>query len=319
MTDTAFSGEFNINRFSKGKRSRGQAIIGGQSPRKNKFLPLIGKVRLGFKQSKPHPIPLLVKEMESSSLKRTYRPNVLTSYRLKKCAFTLSEVLITLGIIGVVAAMTLPSVMQNYREKETVAKLKKVYSILSQALVSAINDTGMTVDQWDLKNGGSAEGSQELVEQYFKPHLKIADDCQNLNSCIGEKKYRYLNGQEHISYAGQGAYKHLVLADGQLVIFLVGGSFKNCSDGKSDCAYIYIDINGYYRGPNQFGKDAFMFGMKKDQIRPWGTQIENPKFSSVCNTKSSYGYSCTAWVIFNENMDYLHCDDLQWGTKTKCK
>ena len=45
-----------------------------------------------------------------------------------KNAFTLAEVLITLGIIGVVAAMTMPSLIASHKEKETVSKLKKVYS-----------------------------------------------------------------------------------------------------------------------------------------------------------------------------------------------
>ena len=52
-------------------------------------------------------------------------------------AFTLAEVLITLGIIGVVAAMTMPVLIQNHQEKVTVTRLKKAYSILSQAYMSS--------------------------------------------------------------------------------------------------------------------------------------------------------------------------------------
>ncbi len=52
--------------------------------------------------------------------------------------FTLAEVLITLGIIGVVAALTMPSVINNYKEKETIAKLKKTYSVLSQAYINTV-------------------------------------------------------------------------------------------------------------------------------------------------------------------------------------
>lgn len=64
----------------------------------------------------------------------------------RKIAFTLAEVLITLGIIGVVAAMTLPSLITNYQEKQRVSQLKKVYSALSQAFVSALQENG-TVDE----------------------------------------------------------------------------------------------------------------------------------------------------------------------------
>lgn len=51
-----------------------------------------------------------------------------------KRAFTLAEVLITLGIIGVVAAMTLPSLVGNYKKKQAVTQLQKVYTVLNQAL-----------------------------------------------------------------------------------------------------------------------------------------------------------------------------------------
>ena len=75
--------------------------------------------------------------------KRTYRPNVLTSYRLKKkAAFTLAEVLITLGIIGVVAAITMPALIQNYRNHAVEAKLKKFYSTFNQAVEMSIAENG---------------------------------------------------------------------------------------------------------------------------------------------------------------------------------
>ena len=62
------------------------------------------------------------------------------------CAFTLAEVLITLGIIGVVAALTMPSLIADHREKETVAKLKKVYSTLDNAYMLARNEHCETAD-----------------------------------------------------------------------------------------------------------------------------------------------------------------------------
>ena len=63
--------------------------------------------------------------------------HVTTCGNNKKFAFTLAEVLITLGIIGVVAAMTLPTLIQNYRKQQTTTQLKATYSILSQAFEHA--------------------------------------------------------------------------------------------------------------------------------------------------------------------------------------
>lgn len=56
-----------------------------------------------------------------------------------KKGFTMSEVLITLGVLGVVIAMTLPTVINNAKERETVTKVKKFYSTMSQALLMAIS------------------------------------------------------------------------------------------------------------------------------------------------------------------------------------
>ena len=56
---------------------------------------------------------------------------------MQKHAFTLSETLITLGILGMVASMTLPAVVNKYQEKVTVTKLKKIYSVFSQCYLSA--------------------------------------------------------------------------------------------------------------------------------------------------------------------------------------
>lgn len=64
-----------------------------------------------------------------------------------KKGFTLAEVLITLGIIGIVAAMTLPTVINDSTERETVAKVKKFYSVMNQALLMAISKHGY-VDEW---------------------------------------------------------------------------------------------------------------------------------------------------------------------------
>lgn len=66
----------------------------------------------------------------------------------KFVGFTLAEVLITLGIIGVVAALTLPSVIQKYQKKVTVERLKKSYSTLAQAVQMSVKDND-EVETWD--------------------------------------------------------------------------------------------------------------------------------------------------------------------------
>ena len=58
-----------------------------------------------------------------------------------KNAFTLSEVLVVMAIIGVVAAMTVPNLMENYHRQTYITQLRKVYSELSQAAEHAMSDS----------------------------------------------------------------------------------------------------------------------------------------------------------------------------------
>ncbi len=74
-----------------------------------------------------------------------------------KKGFTLAEVLITLAIIGVVAALTIPTVVRNYQKQQTVVKLKKVYSVLNQAFNNSQAENGM-YQTWDI---GQYQGAEE--------------------------------------------------------------------------------------------------------------------------------------------------------------
>ena len=71
----------------------------------------------------------------------------------------------------------------------------------------------------------------------------------------------------------------------------------------------------------------FQFYITQNGIVPTGVQNDVHKFNLACNPKitkpyPNYSdgnmYACTAWVIYNENMDYWHCDGLDWNVKTKC-
>lgn len=66
----------------------------------------------------------------------------IVSGQAARLGFTLAEVLITLGIIGVVAALTLPALIQNYQKKATATSVKKAYSELNQVIQMAKADYG---------------------------------------------------------------------------------------------------------------------------------------------------------------------------------
>ena len=92
-------------------------------------------------------------------------------------AFTLAEVLITLGIIGVIAAMTLPALNANYKKHEVETKLKRFYSNMNQAILLSENDNGPKEDWWDNneiseKCNGAASYSEECLQTFFDIYLK---------------------------------------------------------------------------------------------------------------------------------------------------
>ena len=154
---------------------------------------------------------------------------------MKKNAFTLAEVLITLGIIGVVAAMTMPVLIQNQREKVVVTQLKKVQSVFSQAFLMAVEVNGMAED-WDIGTEDSSAGAQKLYN-IMKPYLLKVEDCNLKKGCFYEGTYKSLNGP---SYAWQpsvhSVYARGILADGTAFLFWSAGSgceLDASKDGKN--------------------------------------------------------------------------------------
>lgn len=239
----------------------------------------------------------------------------------KKFGFTLAEVLITLGIIGVVAALIIPILVQNSEERAIVTALKKAYSVLYQASIQAIQENG-TPDNWGITGANSPEALS-----YFLPYLKIDKNClDNSQGCFPKNvAYYYLTSSKG-SLPLDGWRPSLRLAGGILIQVNAGWSDCSASYGttnnlKSICSIYLVDVNGD-KGPNIFGKDTFTFLLNKyGGIIPSGVQQQTGwyYFTNDCQNKdNAFGLGCTGWVISNNNMDYLHCNDLSWGGKTTC-
>ena len=110
-------------------------------------------------------------------------------------AFTLAEILITLVIIGIIAAVTVPSLINKTQNQEYVSKLKKAYSTLSQATNLIIAEEGTP----NASKGGWADNSRNIYEMY-KKYLINAKDCGRENGCFEQHSnayYRYLNGDNY--------------------------------------------------------------------------------------------------------------------------
>ena len=165
-------------------------------------------------------------------------------------AFTLAEVLITLGVIGVVAAMTMPTLIKHYQQHETVNRLKETYSILYNAVRMSETENGL-LESWDIPNGGWGANTytygKTFFEQYLKPYIKVAKECKKLSNECWADEYTRPNGNISTYYSASSNYTYgIVLANGSVVGIIPQGTY--CE--------VYIDLNGK-KGPNKLGKDAF--------------------------------------------------------------
>ena len=179
----------------------------------------------------------------------------------KKCiklnAFTLAEVLITLAIIGVVAALTISPTIKDYRRHQVEAALKKNYSVLSQALIRAQTDYGQ-MSTWDefQQDYIQEKDSFDFTEKYVIPYLKlISYEKKSLKNMNYDKNMSYLT-VNHLGYI-------LHLADGTIYVIHSYGPSQYIEHNTLIYSYVgfievMVDINGYKK-PNQGGKDIFFF------------------------------------------------------------
>ncbi len=234
-----------------------------------------------------------------------------------KLGFTLAEVLIVLAVIGVIAALTIPTLMTKYKEMETITRLRKVYSTFAQAYERAtiFHDTP---DHWNLVDTRSPEGAQNLLDN-IAPYMIIAKKCGNNPGCFTQGYKKFLDGTDDIDIDARTDDTKFILANGVAISIIIVNKDCAMSRGPSTelsqiCAIADIDINGY-GPPYQNGRDIFTFYLTKDSVIPSGVSDETHYTLSRC---FSQGMGCTAWAIYNQNLDYLHCSDLSWGGKTKC-
>ena len=236
----------------------------------------------------------------------------------RKTAFTLAEVLITLGIIGVVAALTLPALVQRQQEKAAAVKLKKAYSVISNAFNLAKNEHGNFSD-WFGDTSSVSEYSQRFAEILI-PYMNVSKNCGFNSGCLPGGNVKGLTGTGHYDYDSSNVEYKVILNDGTaLSLYVLSPSCEGTETIK--CGNIKVNVGGKKKA-YFWGKDFFLLNIYPDRIMPAGLPEDTGwAFPRLCdlNSQSQYnGIACSAWVIFNENMDYLHCTDLSWSGKTKC-
>ena len=170
-------------------------------------------------------------------------------------AFTLAEVLITLGIIGVVAALTMPTLIAQHRKKALQTALLKTYSELQQA------NLRLLADDEHLYEIDSVNERRDLLMKEFKGYSLV----------VGDSSWQTIAWNLHLLYNGdlkghngETENIHPVCDNGGISTDSVGRLWLFNDSDKQIC----VDVNGV-KGPNRYGYDYFVFyPTKDDKIAP---------------------------------------------------
>lgn len=206
--------------------------------------------------------------------------------------FTLAEVLITLGIIGVVAAMTIPNLIVNYRAHQLSSRFLESYSIIQQVFKQ------MEADDISLLPTDYNTGSYYKT---FMKYLQAPTDCGlggNIGLSAGNKKskpcFNSNAGNTDVPYKtldGKTNALSPLFDDGQIA--LQNGSlllFEN--NIIEQRVYVSVDLNGYNNKPNRWGYDLFTFQLKDGELKTMGAiGTDYTDMNTYCSKDSSSAFN----------------------------
>lgn len=203
--------------------------------------------------------------------------------------FTLAEVLITIGIIGIVAAMTLPNVINRVQNKNLEVAFKKQYSVISQVLNKMYYEGICTTTDCVSAND---------IYSAFQKHAQVVRTCASRNDdeslCFtwhSDEGYRSFMKKWHNVVTDQYDDFQVITADGALIGM----------DAYNGIATIGVDVNGKKKGPNIFGYDLFLFTIKDVGDRG----VLAPYSTGDCNftgRDSAYnGQGCSSYALSDPN------------------
>lgn len=228
---------------------------------------------------------------------------LIDSYK-KRIAFTLAEILVVLTIIGVIASMTIPVLVQDIQDQQFKVAWKSTFANLAQATKRVCLDNG-----GDL--AGVFPGSNDIFRDGFQPYLNYTKLCNQgmptgPNGCWHDATSFYkLSGTAYNT--DWTSTSRMVLSNGTLLLFAFNSPSctGNLSPNNDECGTIRADINGF-KGPNKVGKDIFgLYVLKNGNVIPYGTPGDayyGDPANYSCNVKqypTTYGWDCAADFLNN--------------------
>jgi len=219
----------------------------------------------------------------------------------RKTGFTLAEVLITLGIIGVVAALTIPGLINNYKAHRLHSQFLKSYSTIQQVFKQMEADD-VSLDPTTYETG--------MFYKTFMKYLQAPFDCgksddasyKQILPCYDisgtSKAYKTLDGNSTVAsnWFDDG---QIALQDGTLILF------ENYTDINQ--LWVSVDLNGYNNPPNRWGYDLFTFQFVDGELVTMGDKksdyTDMSKYCSKTSTEGLNGIACAQKA--KENSDYF--------------
>ena len=228
----------------------------------------------------------------------------------KKVAFTLAEVLITLGIIGVVAAITIPGLINNYKANKLRTQFLKSYSTIQQAF-KLMQEDDVSLDPTTYP--------PHTYYKTFMKYLQAPTDCgkggKKTYPCLytrntadpAFKQYKTLDGANStMQFFDDG---QIALQDGTLLMF----ENTDNTNGDATRVLVSVDLNGVKNPPNRWGYDVFTFQLVDEQLKAVGEK--GTKFANTntyCNLNLTNEYNGIACASKAKN----DTDYFKWVVKT---
>ena len=211
-----------------------------------------------------------------------------------KIAFTLAEVLITLGIIGIVAAMTLPTLINKSEQAILAKQFKKSYANLQNAINLAQSENGDVYRCYAFeKVTYNLDECQEFWQAVLSK-MKVVKKCSGLDF---DCHPRYKTKEEVLAQRGEinnncsfniatDSVNYYILADGSQL-----GVYNNITDQNHHIIYFTIDVNGK-KGPNKWGYDIFYLNLLRESLKKSTVAL-----SSICQIKEEGGHYFSEMIL----------------------
>lgn len=217
----------------------------------------------------------------------------------KILAFTLAETLIVMGIIGIVAALTLPNLNGSTGDKEKVTKVKKIYQNLTDAYGRATAVYG-PFDEWFANDSNNTAYAQRVATRLTE-FMKVSKDCgfDTSGKCFTTKDRKFntstYSPNNFRQYNLNSTYK-VILSDGTALSI-------NCSSNilVNGCEP-YFDIDGPNKGASAWGIDLFMLFLSGKQGLYAYADVDSAPPCGI-------GFDCVWWIMNKDNVDYLKTSD----------